>query len=390
MGYLAMFSFKLLFVIGFAASLLMVGVGMIVPLLPQRVMALSGSLQSAGFIASSFAISYVLVQFPLGRLADRLGVKPFLLLGYGLCALSGVLFFFAASPEAIYLGRFIQGLGEAPIWALGPALLSLAYPRAKGRVIGLYNAAIHIGLTAGPLLGLLLFPKGQGQLPFLVFAALCGLGGVMVLLLLPRHPAATDRVVGKPATLGETLALLRLRGPLTALSGIFLYGAGYGVFISVLPASLVRAQGFDASSTAIVFALFYGAISLSQIVAGPLSDRQGRHPYMVAGLVLAAAGFASFTPLPQPWTFGALTLASLGLGIFCVASMAYLNDCVPAALRGTISGSYYLSWGLGYFLGPVAVGVLAEAIGGPAAYALLASACALQALALHRSREAPG
>ncbi|WP_193368400.1 MFS transporter [Pelagibius marinus] len=383
-----MSSLKLLFVIGVAASLLMVGVGMIVPLLPQRVMLLSGSLQSAGFIASSFAISYVLIQLPLGRFADRLGVKPFLLLGYGLCALSGVLFFYAASPKALYLGRFIQGLGEAPIWALGPALLSLAYPQAKGRVIGLYNAAIHTGLAAGPLLGILLFPRGEGQLPFLVFAALCGLGGVTVLLL-PRRPTPKEQIVGKPASLGETLALLRLRGPLTALSGIFLYGAGYGIFISVLPASLVHAKGFSASSTAVVFALFYGAISLSQIVAGPLSDRQGRHPYMVAGLVLAAAGFASFTPLPQPWTFGALTLASLGLGIFCVASMAYLNDCVPAALKGTISGSYYLSWGLGYFVGPVAVGYLAEASGALAAYALLAGAFALQALALHRSREAP-
>lgn len=377
-----MSSFRLLFVIGFAAALLMIGVGMIVPLLPQRVMALSGSLQSAGFIAASFALAYVLIQIPLGRLADRLGVKPFLVLGYGLCALSGIIFFFAGSAEALYFGRFIQGMGEAPIWALGPALLSLAYPQAKGRVIGLYNAAIHTGLTAGPLLGILFFPAGEGNLPFLVFAALCGLGGIIVMLCLPRAPAAATPVVGKPATLRETLALLRLRGPLTALSGIFLYGAGYGIFISVLPASLVQAKDFGALSTGILFALFYAAISLSQIVAGPLSDRHGRHPYMVAGLLLAAIGFATFTPLPQPWTFGPLILASLGLGIFCVASMAYLNDSVPASLKGTVSGSYYLSWGLGYFLGPVIVGGLGE--GG---FFGLAALFAGQALAQHRSRE---
>jgi len=376
-----MFRFRLLIVIGFAASLLMTGVGMIVPLLPQRVMDLSGSLQSTGLIASTFALAYLLVQLPLGRLADRLGVKPFLLLGYLFCAAAGVLFFFAGSDGALFFGRFIQGIGEAPIWALGPALLSLAYPREKGRVIGLYNAAIHVGLTAGPLLGLLLFPARESNLPFLAFAALCGLGAVTLLLFLPQQRGPR---IAQPATLRQTVALLKLRGPLVTLSGILLYGAGYGVFISVLPASLAVTQGFDNLSNGVLFTLFYGAISLAQIVVGPLTDRHGRHGYMVAGLMMSAVGFAVFMAVAQPWTYLPLVGASLGLGVFCVASMAYLNDCVPVSLKGTISGSYYLAWGCGYFLGPVMVGGLGEA-----GFIVLAALFAVQALAQHRSRPLP-
>jgi MFS family permease len=123
---------KVLIVVSLAAALLMVGVGMIVALLPQRVLDFSGSLQNVGYVASAFALSYLILQLPIGNLADRLGAKPFLVLGYALCCISGIVFFHAGTSEMIFLGRFIQGAGEAPVWALGPALLSLAYPHAKG------------------------------------------------------------------------------------------------------------------------------------------------------------------------------------------------------------------------------------------------------------------
>ena len=146
-----MSQYRLLIVISLSAALLMVGVGMIVPLLPQRIISLSGSMQNVGYLASFFALSYLLLQLPIGTMADRLGIKPFLVLGYLCCGISGLVYFFADSTDTIFWGRIIQGAGEAPIWALGPALLSLAYPDAKGRVIGIYNAAIHAGLTLGPL-----------------------------------------------------------------------------------------------------------------------------------------------------------------------------------------------------------------------------------------------
>ena len=76
-----MSGFRFLIVISLAASLLMVGVGMIVALLPQHILDFSGSLTSVGYLASFFALSYLAVQLPTGALADRLGAKPFLVLG---------------------------------------------------------------------------------------------------------------------------------------------------------------------------------------------------------------------------------------------------------------------------------------------------------------------
>jgi len=379
-----MSDFKLLFVVSTAASLLMAGVGLIVALLPDRVLALSGSLRDVGYVASFFAISYLLVQLPIGNLADRFGAKLFLVFGYLLCSISGIVFFYAGTPEFIFAGRFIQGAGEAPIWALGPALLSLAYPHAKGKMIGIYNASIHAGLTIGPLLGISFFPTGFNNAPFLIFAALSASGGFFVMLFLPTTTPSAKPLDGQASSLRELFKLLRFREPLLTLSGILLYGASYGVFVSVLPASLSLTKGFDSISTGVFFALFYVAISFSQLIAGPLSDRHGRIVHMIAGLFMAATGFAIFGLFTLPFIYAPLMLASLGLGVFCVSSMAYLNECVPESLKATISGSYFMSWGLGYFFGPLLVGGLDASVSRLAGYHILAFLMTVQALALFR------
>ena len=377
---------KTLFVVSLAASLLMIGVGMIVALLPMRVLTLSGSLQDVGYIASYFAISYLLIQLPIGSLADRFGAKGFLIFGYLACTVSGIIFFYALSPETIFAGRFIQGIGEAPIWALGPALLSLTYPNAKGRVIGIYNASIHAGLTIGPLLGMAFFSGSANNIPFLLFAGLCLVGTIIISLLLPAVRPSANAVITKAPSTRDMIKLLSFSGPLFALTGILLYGACYGIFITVLPASLSLSKGFDGVNIGIYFALFYVAISISQLIVGPLTDRHGRHIYMIAGLAMAALGIAGFNLFVLPFVYLPLTFASFGLGVFCVSSMAYLNECVPDKLKATISSSYYLAWGLGYFLGPLLIGWIGETEHLDHAYYILALLIGLQTIALHTTK----
>jgi MFS family permease len=106
------------------------------------------------------------------------------------------------------------------------------------------------------------------------------------------------------------------------------------------------------------FVVFYAAVSVSQLVAGPLSDRHGRAPFMVGGLIVAVPGLVAFLLLGKAWSFVSLAGASFGLGVFCVASLARLNDTAPEHLKGTVSGGYYFAWALGYVLGPLMVGAV--------------------------------
>ena len=126
-----MFKDKTLLGLVVAVVLMMIGVGMVVTLLPQRVVDLDGNGRSVGYIASAFAFSYLLLQVPIGRLSDKIGFKPLLIAGYLLCFLTGLVFYFATSSNMIFFARLLQGAGEAPVWALAPALLSLRFPLAN-------------------------------------------------------------------------------------------------------------------------------------------------------------------------------------------------------------------------------------------------------------------
>ena len=332
--------------------LYMLGVGMIVPLLPQKIMGLTGSLETLGYLASAFAVSFVLLQLPIGHLSDRFGFRGFLLAGYLACSASGFLYCFSNTQEMIFFGRMIQGIGEVPLWALAPALLSILYPEKKGKVIGTYNAVMHLGLTLGGIAAIMVSTLWLKNESFLIFA-MSGILGSVIIFFAVNDP---DREVSKfedAVNPGAFMALIKNPGIFTVLSGIVLYGAGYGIFLTVLPGFLLQDKGFTQTGIGWFFMLFYVAISLAQMITGPISDRYGRRKAMISGLLAVSVGVGMFSGNQEwriyPWLF----LASFGLGIFCVSALAWLNDSVENSLKGTVSGAFYLFWGIGFFSGPL-------------------------------------
>ena len=357
--------------INVSVFLLMVGVGLIVALLPQRIMMLSASVSDVGILASAYALPNVLLQIPIGSLADRFGFKSFIVGGYLLCGLTGFLYFFADTPNLFFGGRFLQGIAEAPIWALAPALLSIQFASDKGKFMGIYNASLHCGLTIGGLLSIIIFKIWQGNEPFLLFAVTSILGGIITALFVENPDQKYNPKVGLTET-KVIWPLLANRANLLVFFGITLYGAGYGIFITIIPAFLISAKEVDQATIGVVFTLFYIALSISQLCAGVWSDRKGRKPAMIFGLLVAALGIVSFHNCQYPLFIVLLTMASFGLGIFCVSSMAFLNERVSRSLKGTISGAFYFFWGAGYFLGPLLIGKISTSLSFHTGFSLFA------------------
>ena len=346
--------------------LLMTGVGMIMFILPQKIIEQTGSGDKVGLLASAFAVSYVFSQIPIGRLADKIGFKPLLVSGYYLCFCASILYYFSDTPGSIFAGRFIQGLGEVPVWALSPALLSLEFPEMKARAIGTYTAVFHIGLATGPVLGVMFQKTVPGNQIFLVSAFLC-LAGALVIQSMVRMEKTADHIEKiqiSRGTLADFTAVLSNRFVLTTFIGIAFYGIGYGTFITVIPVYLINIKQLPSVTIGIYFSIFYLAICLSQLVTGPLSDKYGRIRFMVSGLLIAAICLASF-PFFDAWkAVATLGFAGLGFGCFYLSSLAYLNEIVPGTHRGVMSGAYFLSWGIGYFGGPLLISWL-ERFSGP-------------------------
>jgi MFS family permease len=337
-----------------AVVFMMIGVGMVMPQLPQRVVDFDGNGRLVGYIASAFAFSYLLLQVPSGRLADRIGFKPLLVLGYLLCSLTGLVFYYATSSAMIFFARMLQGIGEAPVWALAPALLALRFPLAKGKVIGIYSAAMHSGLALGPILGVALARIVNSNAVFLVYSAGCLVGAIAIYLVVDHSSKGEYQAVDR-FDISAMVKLIRPWKTLLSLVGITLYGAGYGIFHTNIPVFLIVEKSFTPVDIGMFFSLFYIAISLSQIIIGPLSDRFGRSIFMIAGLLTVAGGVLAMPACSFPLIIVVLTLAGFGMGVFYLASMAYLNEIVSGSLKGTISGAYYLFWGSGYFFGPLLI-----------------------------------
>lgn len=97
-----------------SALLLMIGDGMVLALLPQKAINLTNSNMLVGYLASIYAIAFIITQVPIGVLSDRMGVKWFIIIGYILSLLSGLLYYFTDSINMLFVGRILQGIAYIP------------------------------------------------------------------------------------------------------------------------------------------------------------------------------------------------------------------------------------------------------------------------------------
>ncbi len=332
-----------------AVFLAMTGMGMAGVALPGKYLHASGTMRSAGWLAAIFALSSMLCQYPAGRLADRLGYHRILAAGFLLMAASAAVYGMAGATWAIYAGRFLQGAGEAPVWACAPALLGRLYPGMRGRAMGFYNAAFHVGLLLGPVMGSRAM-AGLGSDPFACFAWLC-LGAMLLALVTVGHGKSLQTTQPVPAA--ALLPMLSRLWPMAC--GLPLLGAVYGLLTSSLPVHLTMQAGFSQKDLGDFLFWTYSGIAVSQGLAGRLSDQYGRAPFMIAGLMGVGGGLWGVLWAAKPLFLPAAALLGLGLGAFAVASMAQVNEASPDTAQGTASGLYYLVWGSGYFAGPLLV-----------------------------------
>jgi MFS family permease len=341
--------------------LFMLGVGLITPVLPGKIYNFSHSTVQVGILAATFAVSYVFIQIPMGIWADRFGYKRFIVSGYILCGSAGVLYLLAKTSSILLIGRVIQGLGEAPLWALAPAVLSVIHTNKKGREIGRYNASIHLGLTSGSLSGFFILKHFSEVSVFLLYICLCLFSSVWTLFRVPEIrsvPLPTQSHFNWDHD--QKLLLLKKYSTVAVLGGITLYGVGYGIFMTIIPSYLSQSGLFENDLSGIFFIAFYIGITVAQFIGGPFTDKIGRIIPMVLGLSFYSSGMILFVHVSSLFVFYLFALSSFGLGLFLVGSLAFLNDQVDNYSKGFVSGLFYFFWGAGYCFGPVIIGYVSE------------------------------
>jgi MFS family permease len=351
------------------------------PLLPHYADELDLSKSAAGILTASYAAGTLLAALPSGWLAARVGVKPTLLTGLALLAVSSVTFGFAQNVVLLDAARFAQGVGGACSWAGGLAWLIALSPRERrGQLIGSALAAAIAGVLLGPVLGGAATVAG----PEVVFSGVAAVAVVLAVWAV-GIPGAPPSPVQPWSSLARSF---RHPAVLAAFWLVVLPAVFSGVLNVLAP---LRLDVLGASGLAIGAIWFLAAsieAALSPLV-GRLSDRRGRLLPLRWGLAGGAAT-ALLLPLPGRAALLAISIvvAIMAIGTFWAPAMAMLSDA--AETTGLDQGFSFaltnLAWAGGQLLGGAVGARVAQTAGDAVPYAGVAAMCAATLVALRAWR----
>ncbi|MGI9253352.1 MAG: MFS transporter, partial [Thermomicrobiales bacterium] len=298
--------------------------------------------------------------------------------GYGLSAVGKLLLALAGAWPVVLLARFVDRTGKGLRGSPRDALIADSTPAGeRGRAFGFHRSMDTAGAVVGPLLGLGLVALLDDRLRIVfAIAVVPGLLSVAALSLV-REPAEA----WKPATPPLRLSLAgfdpRLKRFLLA-AAVFALGNSSDVFL------ILRARGLGLTTAAVVLAyvLYNFVYMLASWPAGALSDRIGRRPLFVTGLLIFAAVYAGFAFANAGWQVWPL-FAVYGLYIALTDGIgkALITDLAPKDRRATALGVYGTLTGIGLLISSVLAGQLWDRVNVAAPF-LLGTIAALGCAAL--------
>ncbi|MFQ5915007.1 MAG: MFS transporter [Nitrospinota bacterium] len=346
-----------------------IGGVMIAPLLPvfaQRAGA------AGAWMGALFAVDMVArtAAMPLcGRASDRLGRRPFLLMGLLIFVAASFAFTLTSGKMTLLLVRTLQGLGAGMVIPVIMAYFGeFAAPSREAFAMGTLNISFFGGLALGPFLGGLLESRFSLDAPFYFLAAAGLLIGGIIFLFLPESAARGRAAGGQEASRGATSAPWRellASGTLRRLCAHrFLVSFGISTAWAFVPLYAVRALGLSTYDAGIAV----GSITLFTAVlispGGSLADRVDRWRVIVGGSLLLSVCLAAV-----PWSGGFWALVAV-CGAMGLAQALYM----PAAYAlmvgegrklgmGASLGVYSTSLTLGLAAGPIVSGPVVDAFG---------------------------
>lgn len=345
-----------------SAFVIALGFGLITPVLPQFAQSFGVGATASAVVVSVFAFFRLVFAPAGGSLIVRLGERPVYLAGLLIVAASTAATAFAQSYWQLLVFRGLGGIGSVMFTVSATALVvRLAPPSIRGRVSSAYGSAFLIGGIGGPAVGGLLGGLGL-RVPFLVYAAALVVAAALVAVFISGHSL-------RPATGAPVLPVMTARDGLQdsayragLVSGFANGWANFGVRNAILPLFVAANIGKEPWLAGAVLAIYAGANAVGMNVAGRLSDRLGRRPFIVGGLAVAgvatiATGLATSFPVLVVFS----VVAGIGSGALNPAQQASMADVVGRERNGGPAlAAFQMSADAGAILGPVVAGALVD------------------------------
>ena len=343
--------------------LVMIGISIIVPALPQYGLYLGATPFLAGILVGALPSARVLLDLPAGAFGDRFGNRRMMRTGLAIIALTSAVAVVAFDYWVLLGVRFAEGVGSAfYVTSSLAALAKRVPPERRGRYMGIYVNALLVGQLVGPVIGGVVVLWWWIRAPFAMYAVLACVGMLVITFgLEPEAESGKDGRVDRVAV----RRLLRDRSYLLVTSGTMAaFFVRAGLITTVIPLFIAFNWGVNPTLAIAYTGILITTNAFAQLLtlypSGLLADRFGRKIPFVLSLVLVGA-VAPFlfvardigSAIPVMFVYG------LCLGLHGPL-VAWTTDLTPKEIMGTSMGLYRTIGDLGFLLGPVILAAVLE------------------------------
>ena len=323
-----------LFVIFLTVFIDMVGFGIVIPVLPLYAEHFHASPVEIGWLTGIYSGMQIIFVPILGRLSDRFGRRPILIVSLAGTALGFLIMGWAGSLPLLFIARIIDGDSGGNISTAQAYIADISTPENRSRSMGIIGAAFGLGFTFGPMIGGIMSRISYGA-PFYFAAALAIVNVILLYFILPESLSAEYR--SKPHQRTKLADVFqhghgRLFG--TIVVTYFFTITGFAIMTTLFALFTEKHFGFDAHQTGYVFG-FIGIISviLQGGLIGRLVKMFGETALARAGLLLLAISLFSLALVP-----------TVPLLLLVCATTAISNGLVNPTLNGLASQMIDRSW----------------------------------------------
>jgi DHA1 family tetracycline resistance protein-like MFS transporter len=340
----------------------LVGWGIVLPILPLYGERFTRSPVTLGILVASFSVMQLLFAPVWGRVSDRHGRRPVLVVSLFGTALGSLVMGLAPSLWVLFMGRIIDGISGGSVSTAHAAVVDMAPPGQRARLLGLLGAAFGLGFVAGPAIGGLAALFGE-RVPLLVAAAIAGTNALVALRRLPetRPTDTVDHIVEAPAM---TSSLRRL------ILVVFVATSAFTGFEATF--ALLGERRFDltiASTSAVFVAIGLLLVLFQGAMVHPAVARFGELGTARAGLVLNVVGFVLVAGAESWWVLvPGIALLTAGQGLLAPVLTSMVAGRAHVDRRGSTLGVQQSVSALARVAGPVAAGFLFAHVGVGAPY----------------------
>jgi MFS family permease len=347
----------------------------VLPLLATDVFGLDSYTGALTYILA-FGLAKAFTNYLAGTWSERYGRKPVLVAGWLVAVPVPLLLIWAPEWWIVVAANVLLGISQGLTWSTTVIMkIDLVGPSRRGLAMGLNESAGYLALALTALLtGAIAANSGLRPEPFLVGIAYAALGlGLSTLAVretrghADHEATARAQTSDQPSDLTDRQVFTQTSFREPALSSASQAGLvnnlNDGLAWGLFPVLFISA-GLTLGQTGILVALYPAVWGLGQLASGALSDRWGRKHLITSGMLLQAAALAGIAATD---TFSTWALASIALGagtaMVYPTLLASIGDVAHPSWRARAVGVYRLWRDLGFAVGALLTGLLADAFG---------------------------